>query len=216
MGLSSRPFSGSGGCARRACVPFARSVATMTVVHPVPPTEDESLRNTGPNPVLPNAGRPAPSSPGPSSPPPGSTALLPGRPVLMAGGKAALAAAAGGLAVLVTLTLIGWITAPHVGLGGGLVNTLRSAGLLWLVAHHVALTVHGVGKIGLLPLGLVLLPAALLERAGRWMTNEGHVRSLPEVAPAAASIAVPYAVFAGAVALASGTSLAAPSLWQAV
>ena len=57
-------------------------------------------------------------------------------------------------------------------------GVLRSAGLLWLVAHHVEVTVHGVGRIGLLPLGLVLLPAALIERAGRWMTHEGHVTRL--------------------------------------
>jgi hypothetical protein len=141
---------------------------------------------------------------------------LPTRPMLMAGGVAALAAAGGGLAVLATLTLIGWITAPHVGPGGGLAGALRSAGLLWLVAHHVEVTVHGVGRIGLLPLGLVLLPAALIERAGRWMTREGHVTGLLEVGPAAMSIALPYALFTGAVAVASGTSLAAPSLWQAV
>ena len=141
---------------------------------------------------------------------------LPTRPMLMAGGVAALAAAGGGLAVLATLTLIGWITAPHVGLGGGLVGALRSAGLLWLVAHHVGVTVQGVGKVGLLPLGLVLLPAALIERAGRWMTREGHVAGLLDVGPAAVSIALPYALFTGAVALASGTSVAVPSLWQAV
>ena len=140
---------------------------------------------------------------------------LPTRPMLMAGGVAALAAAGGGLAVLATLTLIGWITAPHVGLGGGLAGALRSAGLLWLVAHHVEVTVRGVGKIGLLPLGLVLLPAALIERAGRWMTNEGHVTSLLDVGPAALAIALPYALFTGAVAVASGTPVATPSLWQA-
>jgi len=147
---------------------------------------------------------------------PETATLLPSRPMLMAGGKAALAAAGGGLAVLVTLSLIGWITAPHVGLGGGLAGVLRSAGLLWLVAHHVEVTVHGVGRIGLLPLGLVLLPAALIERAGRWLTHEGHVRSLRDVGHAALSIAFPYALFTGAVAVASRTSLAAPSLWQAV
>jgi len=136
--------------------------------------------------------------------------------MLMAGGMAALAAAGGGLAVLATLTLFGWITAPHVGLGGGLAGVLRSAGLLWLVAHHVEVTVQGVGRISLLPLGLVLLPAALIERAGRWMTVEGHVTSLSQVAPAALSIALPYALFTGAVAVASRTPVAAPSLWQAV
>ncbi|HEY6493152.1 MAG TPA: DUF6350 family protein [Trebonia sp.] len=141
---------------------------------------------------------------------------LPTRPMLMAGGVAALAAAGGGLAVLATLTLIGWITAPHVGLGGGLVGALRSAGLLWLVAHHVEVTVQGVGRIGLLPIGLVLLPAALIERAGRWMTSEGHVTRLLDVGPAAVSVALPYALFTGAVAVASTTSVAAPSLWEAV
>ncbi len=142
--------------------------------------------------------------------------LLPGRPVLIAGGAAALAAAGGGLAVLVTLTLIGWITAPHVGIGGGLIGVLRSAGLLWLVAHHVTVTVRGAGRIGLLPLGLVLLPAVLIERAGRWMTSVGHVTRLLEVIPAAASVALPYGLFTGAVALASGSAAASPSLWQAV
>lgn len=136
--------------------------------------------------------------------------------MLMAGGVAAIAAVGGGLAVLITLTLIGWITAPHVGPGGGLAGTLRSAGLLWLVAHHIEVTVRGVGRIGLLPLGLVLLPAALIERAGRWMTNEGHVTSLREVGPAAVSIALPYTLFTAAVAVASRTLVAAPSLWQAV
>src|SRR5215469_14169594 len=114
----------------------------------------------------------------------GEAALIPmpGRDVLIAGSVAAMAAAAGGLAVLVTLTLIGWITAPHVGLGGGLSGVLRSAGLLWLVAHHVEVTVGGVGQIGLLPLGLVLLPGVLIERAGRWMTRAGYVTRLRHVA----------------------------------
>ena len=134
----------------------------------------------------------------------------------MAGGGAALAAAGGGLAVLVTLTAIGWITAPHVGIGGGLAGVLRSAGLLWLVAHHVEVTVRGVGRIGLLPLGLVLLPGALIERGGRWMTHAGHVTRLRHVGYAALAIAFPYALFTGAVAVASRTAVAAPSLWQAV
>jgi len=136
--------------------------------------------------------------------------------MLMAGGVAALAAAGGGLAVLATLSLIGWITAPHMGLGGGLAGVLRSAGLLWLVAHHVEVTVRGVGRIGLLPLGLVLLPGALLERAGRWLTSEGHVRRLRHVWHAALAIAFPYSMFTAAVAVGSRTAVAAPSLWQAM
>jgi hypothetical protein len=136
--------------------------------------------------------------------------------MLIAGGVSALAAAASGFAVLVLITLIGWITAPHVGVGSGLPGVLRSAGLLWLVAHHVEISVHGVGRIGLLPLGLVLLPGALLVRAGRWLTHEGHVRQLRHVSHAALAIACPYALFTAAVAVGSRTSVAAPSLWQAV
>jgi uncharacterized protein DUF6350 len=134
----------------------------------------------------------------------------------MAGGAAALAAAGGGLAVLVTLTAVGWITAPHVGIGGGLAGVVRSAGLLWLVAHHVEVTVHGVGRIGLLPLGLVVVPGALIERAGRWMANAGHVTELRDVGYVAVAIACPYAMFTGAVAVACRSQVAEPSLWQAV
>ena len=142
--------------------------------------------------------------------------ILPSRPMLMAGGIAALAAAGGGLAVLITLTAVGWITAPHVGIGGGLAGVLRSAGLLWLIAHHVQVTVRGVGPIGLLPLGLVLVPGALIERAGRWMTTAGHVTRLRHVSYAALAIACPYALFTAAVAVACRTPAAAPSLLQAV
>jgi hypothetical protein len=136
--------------------------------------------------------------------------------MLMAGGLAALTAAASGFAVLVLITLVGWITAPHVGVGSGLPGVLRSAGILWLVAHHVEITVRGVGRVGLLPLGLVLLPGALIERAGRWLTHEGYVRRLRHVWHAALAIAFPYALFTAAVAVGSRTPVAAPSLWQAV
>ena len=140
----------------------------------------------------------------------------PARPLVVTGGIAAFAAAASGLAALTTLTAIGWITAPHVGLGTGLGGVLRTAALLWLVAHHVGVTVHGAGRIGLLPLGLVLLPGALLALAGRWVVHAGAVTRLRHVGYAAIALALPYTLLAGAVAVASRNSQAAPSLWQAV
>lgn len=141
---------------------------------------------------------------------------LPSRAMLIAGGTAALAAAAAGLAVLVTLCLFGWITAPHAGLGGGLIGVIREAGLLWLVAHHVEVKVQGAGEIGLLPLGLVFLPGVLLERAGRWLTYSGHVTRLRHVGPAAVAIALPYTLFTAAVSLGSSVGAVQPSLIQAV
>ena len=140
----------------------------------------------------------------------------PGRPLVITGGIAALAAAASGLAVLVTLTAIGWITAPHVGIGTGLGGVLRTAAMLWLVAHHVGFTVRGAGQIGLLPLGLVLLPGALLAMAGRWVVRAGAVTRLRHVGYAAVALALPYALLAGALAVATRTDVASPSLLQAV
>ena len=167
----------------------------------------------------------APPVPDPNGPP-GSSASgesdgrqarpQPARPLVVTGGIAACAAAASGLAVLVTLTAIGWITAPHVGIGTGLGGVLRTAAMLWLVAHHVGFTVRGAGRIGLLPLGLVLLPGALLAVAGRWVVRAGAVTRLRHVGYAAIALALPYALLAGALAVASGTAVAAPSLLQAV
>jgi hypothetical protein len=140
----------------------------------------------------------------------------PPRPLVVTGGIAACAAAASGLAVLVTLTAIGWITAPHVGIGSGLGGVLRTAAMLWLVAHHVGFTVRGAGRIGLLPLGLVLLPGALLAMAGRWVVRAGAVTRLRHVGYAAVALALPYALLAGALAMASRTDVVAPSPLQAV
>jgi hypothetical protein len=152
---------------------------------------------------------PQPARPQPAGP-------QPARPLVVTGGIAACAAAASGLAVLVTLTAIGWITAPHVGIGTGLGGVLRTAAMLWLVAHHVGFTVRGAGRIGLLPLGLVLLPGALLAVAGRWVVRAGNVTRLRHVGYAAIALALPYALLAGALAVASRTAVAAPSLLQAV
>jgi len=158
----------------------------------------------------------APPSSVPGSPGRSGPGARPARPLVVTGAIAACAAAATGLAVLVTLTAIGWITAPHVGIGSGLGGVLRTAALLWLVAHHVGFTVRGAGRIGMLPLGLVLLPGALLALAGRWVVHAGAVTRLRHVGYAAVALALPYTLLAAALAVASRTAQAAPSLWQAV
>ena len=152
----------------------------------------------------------------PTSKPSVPGAARPARPLVVTGAIAACAAAASGLAVLVTLTAIGWITAPHVGIGGGLGGVLRTAAMLWLVAHHVGFTVRGAGRIGMLPLGLVLLPGALLFLAGRWVVHAGAIARLRHVGYVAVALALPYTLLAGAVAVASRTAQLAPTLWQAV
>jgi Family of unknown function (DUF6350) len=136
------------------------------------------------------------------------------RPLVVTGAIAACSAAGVGLAVLTILVLVGWIAAPHPGLG--LTGVLRTAAVLWLVGHHVGVQVSGAGRIGMLPLGLVLLPGALLWRAGRWVVRR-HAIVTPVAALAAAlAVAVPYTLLAGALAAVSRTALAAPSVPQGV
>jgi hypothetical protein len=136
------------------------------------------------------------------------------RPLAVTGAMGACAAMITGLVILTPLVLVGWIASPHAGLG--LPGVLRTATGLWLAAHHVGFALEGAGRIGMLPLGLVLIPGALLWRAGRWVVQTGQVAGLSEVGYAALALAAPYAVLCGALALASRSALAAPSLPQAV
>ena len=110
---------------------------------------------------------------------------------------------------------VGWITAPHVGIGTGLGGVLRTAAMLWLVAHHVGFTVRGAGRIGLLPLGLVLLPGALLAGpGGGWCGPRRHPaapRRLRRDRAGAAVRAAGRRAGGG-----QRTAVAAPSLLQAV
>jgi hypothetical protein len=136
------------------------------------------------------------------------------RPLVVTGAVAACVAAGTGLVTLTMLVLVGWIAAPAT--GSGLIGVLRTAALLWLIGHHVAFSLPGVGEIGMLPLGLVLLPGALLWRAGRWLVRAGGVARIRHVPYAALALAVPYSMLACALALACSSPRAAPSLPEAV
>jgi hypothetical protein len=137
-----------------------------------------------------------------------------GRPLVVSGAIAASAVTVTGLGILTLLVVVGWIAAPHSGLG--LTGVLRTATGLWLAAHHVGFTLKGAGRIGMLPLGLVLLPGALLWRAGRWVVRTGEVTKLPELGFSILALAAPYAALCGALALACSSPLATPSLPEAV
>ncbi len=135
------------------------------------------------------------------------------RPLLVTGTIAAVAATAFGLAVVIVLVLAGWIAAPHSGLG--LPSVLRSSVVIWLVGQHVGFTLRGTGPIGMLPLGLVLLPGALLWRAGRWVVTTGSVCRLRQVGSAALALALPYSLITVILALASRSARVSPSALQA-
>nr|WP_260407763.1 DUF6350 family protein [Planomonospora venezuelensis] len=153
------------------------------------------------------------------------------RPLPVSGMLAAVWTLGAGLAVLTTLTLIGWIAAPRDALGPGLPGVFRTAAQLWLAAHHAGFAIPG-GSVGLIPLGLMVLPAFLLYRAGIWMARDADLRlrlpaRLPKNSPkdeanarrraqlfligqAGVSLAAPYALLAGGIALVARNEITQP------
>lgn len=146
----------------------------------------------------------------PASPPEAA-----GRPIYSTGGVAAASAAGIGLAVIVTLTMAGWVAAPHDTFGEDIVDLLRGAVLAWLVGHHVSFSI-AEGQISLLPMGLVLLPGMLLYRFGRWLAGCCVIERLRHVHRAALAIAGPYAAISGTLALLARTDEAVPSMPRAL
>ncbi|MEW9546867.1 DUF6350 family protein [Nonomuraea sp. NPDC050783] len=159
------------------------------------------------------------------------------RPLPVSGMLAAACTLGVGLAALTTLTLLGWIAAPRGTLGAGLPGVFRTAAQLWLAAHHAGFAIPG-GRVGLLPLGLTILPAVLLYRAGRWMARDADLRlrlpaRLPKnsprelsrarrraqlvlVAQAGVSLAAPYALLAGLIALVASNEITQPFIGEAL
>ncbi|MBD3136022.1 cell division protein PerM [Microbispora bryophytorum] len=159
------------------------------------------------------------------------------RPLPVSGMLAAVGTLGVGLAVLTTLTLIGWMAAPRGPFGEGLPGVFRTACQLWLAAHHAGFAIPG-GRVGLLPIGLMILPGVLLYRAGLWMARDADLRvrmpaRLPKgtprdlenarrraqlvlIAQAGISLAAPYALLAGVIALVSGNEIMQPFLGEAL
>src|SRR4051812_41490872 len=153
----------------------------------------------------PGAERPRPR------PEPGEDEVL-SRPLAVSGIVGAIWCAGLGLTTLTTITLIGWIAAPRTALGTGLPGVFRTAVNFWLVSHHAGFSVPH-GRVGLLPLGLIVLPGALLFRGGAWITRTGRVRGRYRigVVHAALALPIPYAALAGLLALAPRSALGAPA-----
>lgn len=140
----------------------------------------------------------------------------PARPLAVTGMVAAAWCMGLGLTVLTTITLVGWVAAPHSTLGSGLPGVFRTAVNFWLVAHHAGFTTGG-GRVGLLPLGLILLPAGLLYRGGGWIIRAAEQRYRRRIGVVQVSLllAAPYATFAVMLALLARTPSFEASPWQA-
>jgi hypothetical protein len=119
------------------------------------------------------------------------------RSPLAAGSAAAVWAVAAGLLCLCLPVLLVWAVEDRS--GSAAVEALRTGARLWLVAHGVPLEVPG-GRFALTPLGLALVPLALV---CRFVTSGGRACAVPGLRAArrlALGTALPYAVLVGLVA----------------
>ena len=132
------------------------------------------MTETVSRPPLSRAPRPRPASP------------------LRVGLPAAAWALAVGLLAVAAPVLAAW--AADARSGSGAAAALRAVGQVALLAHGAALQLP-VGRLGLVPLGLVLVPLLLLVRAGRHAAErDGEVAGLRDAARLTLAIAAPYAV----------------------
>ncbi len=147
----------------------------------------------------------------PAAPAPPEPGVL-DRP-LAVGVRAALVAALLGVLVVALPVVAAW--AGDARTTATLADCTRTAGQVWLAAHGAS-SALGDGRFDLTPLGLSLLPLALLARAGRSASVHRRATSVRAAAGAAVSVAVPYAALCAGVAAASATPVLRPSVVSAV
>jgi hypothetical protein len=135
------------------------------------------------------------------------------RSALGPGLVAATWAAGAGLVTLGIPVLLAWATDSRS--GSGAASATRAIGQLWLLAHGTSMSVPG-GVVGVTPLGLTLLPLALLHRAGRHAARSLEVAAFAQAARLVVAVAFPYSVGCAVVAAASATSQVEPAPVQAM
>jgi hypothetical protein len=136
-----------------------------------------------------------------------------GRGPRAAGLLAALRAGVLGLLVVGLLVLLVWASDSRSGVGA--VDALRSGGRLWLLAHGASLELAD-GRVALTPVGLLLLPLALVAGAAAAAARATVPVSVRAAARLALWTGAPYAALSTAVALVSSTAQAAVSPVQAL
>lgn len=125
-----------------------------------------------------------------------------GRPLPVVAVCSAAWAAGVGLAVVTVVVLLAWSTDPASAAGASV--AMHAAGHAWLLSSGVPLNVPG-GRLGLVPLGAALLPAALLWRAGVGVAKAAQVGDRAAAALATAMLAATYGVLAALVAALAAT-----------
>ena len=121
----------------------------------------------------------------------------------------ALWAAVIGLGLAALPMLVMWMSSPESGLTW--VESLRLAGLLWVVAHGAPATIAGV-SVTLVPWGLAVIPLLLLGYAGGWAARRSDVNSPRAAAHVVVAGACTYAVVAGSLAALTSRPTASVSI----
>jgi hypothetical protein len=125
---------------------------------------------------------------------------------VLAGLTAAAGAALSGLVVVAAVVLVAWATDSRTGASAR--DALRTAADAWLLAHRGTLRLPS-GTVAAVPLGLTVLPAALLDRAGVSVArNLGIGDDLGRAGRALAALTGGYAALAAVVARLAGTPAA--------
>lgn len=122
-------------------------------------------------------------------------------------------AVAVGLVTVGGLVFVGWGLAP--GASAGALAALRAGAMAWLLGHGAPIGLPG-GRLGLLPLGVSLLLAAVLFRSGAALARDLGVRRAWAAATATAALAVPYAATAAILAALSRTPTAGVAVPRAL
>ena len=105
---------------------------------------------------------------------------------ILAGGGAALV----GMSLSAVIVMAAWVLGSRV--DASLTDVLRISGLGWLACHRASLSVTG-GVVGVLPLGLVVLPLWLCARAGRWAVRARVVTTTRQAVPVVLAAGLMYA-----------------------
>lgn len=123
---------------------------------------------------------------------------------------AALWALAAGLLGLTALVLVGWLV-DDTGVGAG--RAAQVALQAYLLAHGGSLAAAW-GTLGIVPLGLTVLPAWLLVRAGAAVARGRALSTAAQVAEAVAALAIVYAVLATMLTALASSSAGSVSPWR--
>lgn len=147
--------------------------------------------------------------PGPRAPrrPPAGPPTTPPRPLTLAGVLAAAQSAGLGVLAVMVLVLVGWATAADSDASAS--AAMAGALQVWLVAHHGELAIPG-GTFSLAPLGLTLLPVALLHTATLRAGRAAAVTGRRGVVALTSAVTATYAVLAVLVALLAPTDAVRP------